>query len=393
MSAGRIWPAEWRDYRDLRTGVTVRQLTDYKGHSHHLYFTNPGWYDGGRRLICASDRENRTNLFSLDLSNGEIIQLTDLVPPDSPRLRPHFQQACLNPVREEIYFCYNDRLMALDPRSLHSHSLWEITRGFRPTILSCTADGKHVCLSILEDLSERLGVDYTRTDVGFWETWAAKPQSRIVRIATDGDGVEVLREEQAWIGHVNTSPTQANLLTFCHEGPWDKVDNRIWGMDTSTGKVWTIRPREEKEMVGHEYWHADGVTLGYHGTWADGRSFIGRIKYDNTGRTEASFSAKTGHIHSSDSLLIVGDAGDAVRLWRWDGAEFIGPRMLCEHDSSSHIQEVHVHPRFTPDGKGVLFTSDLSGYGNLYLAELPEFDSLPAVSTKREFSMTRAGLL
>ena len=206
MSAGRIWPAEQRIYRDLRTGVTVRQLTDYKGHSHHLYFTNPGWHDGGRRLIFASDRENRTNLFSLDLPSGEILQLTDLAAPVSPRLRPHFQQACLNPAREEVYFCYDGRLMALDLGSLEPKVLWEITRGFRPTILSCTAGGKHICLGILEDLSERLGVDYTRTDVGFWETWAAKPLSRIVRIATDGDGAVVLREEQAWIGHVNTSP-------------------------------------------------------------------------------------------------------------------------------------------------------------------------------------------
>ena len=125
MSAGRIWPAEQRIYRDLRTGVTVRQLTDYKGHSHHLYFTNPGWHDGGRRLIFASDRENRTNLFSLDLPSGEILQLTDLAAPVSPRLRPHFQQACLNPAREEVYFCYDGRLMALDLGSLEPKVLWE----------------------------------------------------------------------------------------------------------------------------------------------------------------------------------------------------------------------------------------------------------------------------
>ena len=43
------------------------------------------------------------------------------------------------------------------------------------------------------------------------------------------------------------------------------------------------------------------------------------------------------------------------------------------------IQQLHVHPRFSPDGTHVLFTSDVSGYGNVYLAEVPNFASLPEV--------------
>jgi len=59
MAKGDEFPAEWRTFRDRETGASVRQLTDYKGHSHHLYFTNSGWYEGGRRLLFSSDRENR----------------------------------------------------------------------------------------------------------------------------------------------------------------------------------------------------------------------------------------------------------------------------------------------------------------------------------------------
>jgi hypothetical protein len=33
--------------------------------------------------------------------------------------------------------------------------------------------------------------------------------------------------------------------------------------------------------------------------------------------------------------------------------------------------------RFTPDGKAVLYTSDLTGYSNRYLVEVGEFDELP----------------
>ncbi|MBM3889895.1 MAG: oligogalacturonide lyase, partial [Verrucomicrobia bacterium] len=57
--------AEWSTYKDAQSGVEVVQLTNYKGHSHHFYFTNPGWYDGGRKLLFSSDRDNRTNLHGI----------------------------------------------------------------------------------------------------------------------------------------------------------------------------------------------------------------------------------------------------------------------------------------------------------------------------------------
>jgi oligogalacturonide lyase len=56
-----------------------------------------------------------------------------------------------------------------------------------------------------------------------------------------------------------------------------------------------------------------------------------------------------------------------------------GPQILCKHRGSFHVQKIHVHPRFTPDGTQVLFTSDMSGYGNLYMVEVPEFESLPLI--------------
>jgi oligogalacturonide lyase len=100
MLIGRIWPAEATEFIDVQTGLTVRQLTHYKGHSHHFYFTNPGWYDNERKLLFASDRENRTNLFSVELASGEIIQLTNLEPLPLPR-EVEFLRACLSEVNNE----------------------------------------------------------------------------------------------------------------------------------------------------------------------------------------------------------------------------------------------------------------------------------------------------
>jgi oligogalacturonide lyase len=373
VKAGRNWPAECREYEDPVSGARVRRLTNHRGHSCHLYFTNPGWYDGGRRLLFGSDRHDRCNAFSVELSTGEITQLTDL--DEGARL----QTACVNPTRDEAYFWHNRVLMALDLESLGLRELWTTPDGFRQSMVNCTADGLFVCTAVFEDLRHKIQAPLQYAYADFRPTWEAHPWSRVVRIAADGGNADTVWEEKSWIGHVNTSPTQAHLLTFCHEGPWDCVDNRIWGLDLNTGEAWKIRPCEGGETVGHEYWHADGVHIGYHGAWPDGRRYFGRTRWDNTDRLEVDFPHETGHIHSNDFSLVVGDGykDPHMRLWRWNGESFDGPRMLCAHHSSSHVQVVHVHPRFSPDGSYVIYTSDATGYGNVYQVWVPEFDSLP----------------
>ncbi|NCQ31793.1 MAG: oligogalacturonide lyase [Armatimonadetes bacterium] len=379
MTVGTVTPPEWRELTDPVSGVRLRQLTSYKTNSHHLYFTNPGWYAGGRKLLFGSERYNRSNLYGIDLESGEITQLTDLEPP--PKREVTFLGVSVNPTRDEAYFTYGQELRAVALDTFEQRTLWTMPAGFRPSMLNCTADGKWVCIGIAEDLSREIRTDMLRGYIGFRETFEANPECHVVRVATDGSGGESVWQEQTWIGHVNTSPTHANLLTFCHEGPWDKVDNRIWGFDLDTGKAWMIRPREAGENPGHEYWHADGVTVGYHGRRPDGSKFLGKTRYDNTDRFEADFPGETGHIHSNDFHLIVGDGGSVIRAWQWNGASFDGPRVLAEHRSSMKIQQAHPHPRFNADGTKVVFTSDWTGYCQVYEAEVPEFAALPAAKT------------
>ena len=379
MSKGEQFPSEWRTYSDPISGVPVQQLTNYKGHSHHFYFTNPGWYDNNRKLLFASDRNNRTNLYSLELASGVITQLTDLEPVPLPR-EVEFLRACISPQNNAAYFWHEYKLMALDLTTLAERILYVMPPKFDVSMINVTADGNFVCASISEDMSDRFPVDLLRGYVGFRETWEAKPLSRIMQVAVNGSGAETVWEEEYWVGHVNTSPTQPHLLTFCHEGPWQLVDNRIWGLDMDTGRAWQIRPREEpEERVGHEYWHADGIYISYHGQKTNGDKFFGKVRYDNTEQQEYAFPHTTGHIHSNDFNLIVGDGGKVVRLWQWNGNGFDGPKALCQHRSSMHIQQTHVHPRFSPDGGYVIFTSDVSGYGNVYRVDVADFHSLPDV--------------
>jgi oligogalacturonide lyase len=377
MSKGDRRPAESRVFTDPHTGVRVRQLTDYKGNSHHLYFTNPGWYAEDRRLVFVSDRDNQTNFFSLDLDDGTITQLTEL---DQSQDTQGSLAACLNPCRPELYFKLGITLCALDLESLAVRQLWTVPDGHNMCIANVTADGRYVCTGALEKPSGRYPVDFQHGYIGFPEYCAEHPHCRVLRIDVDSGAAETVWEEDSWIGHVNTSPTQPTWLTFCHEGPWDMVDNRIWGLSLDDGRVWQIRPRTGKERIGHEYWLADGRRLGYHGTTADGELF-GTVDFDGSHIDERPMARHSNHFFSLDETLVVGDgsSGDPwLYLWRRGAERYEGPRRVVRHRCSMHSQDVHVHPRFSPDGASVLYTSDHSGYGNVYLADVPAFDDLPS---------------
>lgn len=379
MNTSRIgtrWPAEKRTYTDPVSGATIHQLTNYLGTSNHAYFTNPCWYDGGRKLMFMSDRENRTNYFGVDLASGEITQLTDL---DAAGGEFHMHSLAKSPAKDEAYFYLGRDLMALDLRTLALRSIFTAPAGFTPGNLNGTADGRFVCTVLLQDLSDRLNLDLANGYVGFREYWEARPHCQIMKVAADGSGATVVHEEHSWLGHINPSPVLPNIITYCYEGPWQLVGNRIWGLNIDTGEAWKLRPNAPGERVGHEYWLADGQHIGYHGT-AEGVPFYGAIRYDNTGRVEAEFPYNSWHFSSRSLDLVLGDGASDnpyVMLWRFRDGRFEGPKVLAWHRGSFHVQRVHVHPLFSPDGKYVVYTADPQGYGQVFMAEVPAFDDLP----------------
>lgn len=382
MALGQQYPAEWIEYKDPLSDVRVRQLTNVKAHSHHLYFTNPGWYDGGKKLLFVSERDNATNVYGMSLADGIFTQLTELPPLEN---RTTLLNMSRNPLRDEAYFWVNGTLWALNIANQELTELTRLPQGFVATMTSVTADGRYVCTGIYQDLSKRFRVNLEHGYIGFREYWAAHPLSRILRVEIKTGKTDVVFEERNWIGHINTSPKVPHIATFCHEGPWERVDNRIWGLDINTGMAWRIRPTAPGDTVGHEYWFADGEHIGFHGRRGPTREpFFGSIRYDNMELVEAVFPFGSTHFHSNALDLIVGDGSVSqpyIMLWRYRRSQFEGPHVLAVHRGSFHVQILHVHPRFSPDGRQVLLTADPDGYGNVYLADVPEFEDLPTLDS------------
>ena len=361
------YPSEIFEYIDKDTGVRIKRLTSYMANSNHLYFTNNCFYDGGKKLVFESDRGCALNLFSLDLLSGEIEQLTDLARLPYPE-EYALLEAFVDAKRNLCCFFAASELYILDLKTKRCVPVYKIPEGYFHHISSISADGRYVYTSIYESRGSHVG------ERALADIMKQNPRSKILKIATDGKGYETIFEENAFIAHVNASPTDPDVLTFCHEGPWRLVDHRLWILDTRHPVPRKLRLCREDECIGHEYWYASGDRIGYHGYIGE-TPMLGSLKTDGSDDGHYEFPYNTGHIFSQDDKLIIGDGnrdGKYIRLWRLLDTGYESPRALCLHNSSFKRQRAHVHPRLTDDGKAVLYTSDETGYEQLYLAYLPD---------------------
>jgi len=403
--AGRHWPSETETYEDPASGATVRRLTNYPGtDNRHLYFTEDGWYDDGRRLLVRGRREGTGDLYSVDLETGLITQLTDL-PGDVEDVTCHPESAT-------AYFWFEGRITGLDLDSLDVWTVYETPEEYSDyggSMPGVTADGETVCFSLVEDAVPKPtfsgnraegdadgdgedGEDGTEdgdVDREDWidEMFEARPRSRVMAIPADGDGeAETLVDVERWLGHVNTSPERPDLLTYCEEGTWERVDNRIWVLNRETGETWRVRPTDEDEAVGHEYWLADGEHVGYHG-WRGSRDdpdpFFGVARYDGTDRREGTAPDIYTHFHCNAPDMVVGDGTfrgvPHNLLWSYDESadEFRGPRKLATHGWTGD-DDAHPHSRVGPDDETVAFDSTRAGdTSDVYLVDVPDFEELP----------------
>ncbi len=382
---GRIWPSEKQTFVDGVSGATVHQLTSYMAHNYHPYFTDSGWYDEGRKLVFISERENSYNIYSVDLFSGEILQLTDLDLADGEL----GNRISVNTKTRDVYYYQGPMLRKLDLDTLQETDIYRRPDGYMKGSTSTTADGKYVITFHIEDVSgrsddpgfQRFAIGKKGGDVSGYRQmiWELHPHSTIVKVAVDGSGSQVVHEEDYYFGHANPSPTLPNIMTFCHEGNWNVVENRIWGLDINTGDCWAIRENAPDEAIGHEYWMHDGEHIGFHGRTPNGPVY-GSIRYDNTEHVEAPFTYGSTHFHSLSLDTIVGDgsAKDTYLLmWKFRGDSFEGPRVLTWHRGSFHVGRVHAHPCCSPYAPQVVYTSDPEGYGQIYLVDIPDWDDLP----------------
>ncbi|GAC1414487.1 MAG: hypothetical protein NVSMB62_00480 [Acidobacteriaceae bacterium] len=221
---------------------------------------------------------------------------------------------------------------------------------------------------------------------------------------------KVLLHSTDWVNHLLFSPTDPELLMYCHEGPWQKVD-RIWMIHTDGTHNTLIHKRTMlMEIAGHEFWGLDGETIWYDWQYPKGEDFFVAGYNLKTGkRTAYHLQRNEWSIHfnlTKELDLFTGDGGDPgqvakapdgewIELFRpemiggtqgalngpdmWQPGVFHSERLV---NMSHHYYREEPNVRFAPDKSMVFFTSNMFGPSYLFGVEVSKATDLhDAVST------------
>jgi len=213
-----------------------------------------------------------------------------------------------------------------------------------------------------------------------------------------------------WIGHMLFSPTNPDLILYCHEGMWQKVD-RIWLIHTDGTHQQLIHKRTMvMEIAGHEFWGLDGKTIWYDWQYPKGEDFfVASYNLETHKRVAYHLQRNEWSIHfnlTKDLDLFCGDGGDSgqvaqapdgqwIELFRpqmiggtegaLTGPNFFQPGIFhSEHlvNMAHQNYRAEPNPRFSPDKKYVFFTSNMFGRSYVFAAEVAKATDLSgAVST------------
>ena len=212
-----------------------------------------------------------------------------------------------------------------------------------------------------------------------------------------------------WINHLQASPTDPNLILFCHEGNWQEVD-RIWNINADgTGLKLMHRRTIPNEIAGHEFMSHDGNWEYYDlqtprsaNFWLAGVNIHAgeRIRYPlarsewsvhyNVSRDGKLFCGDGGGPHS---VSAVGPLPESKRIDPPGNGQWIyafTPRDIAPEtvdingekvkigrfaveklaDLSKHDYSYEPNATITPDGKWVIFRSNMHGPRHVYAVEV-----------------------
>lgn len=206
--------------------------------------------------------------------------------------------------------------------------------------------------------------------------------------------LKIIHRANAWLGHVQFSPTDPDLCMFCHEGNWERVD-RIWFINPSKSKIddkgnVTSNARiayhrtEPREIAGHEFWHPDGKTIWFQQSYR-GRtvpSFHLTSMEVTTGKlTQYDIPKGFNGIHqtfSPDGSFLISDGTGKGET----GPDKYISKLTVPTDGSLVLKGEHLvtmqandygvepNPHVSPDNRWVTFTATIHGTPQAYAVEL-----------------------
>jgi len=355
---GASFRREDRVITDSRSGRRLRQITSAASIHHHPFFFVPAYDQAGKRLVFVSHRAGSPQIFFEDRSSGDLVQVTD---------RDNLAEWSIYPAPDGRYVYFTAGTGA-----------WRVDLDdFSETQL---ADFGSVEMREKGMIGAAMGTTALSANGRWWAIPVkAGKISRFIVIDTSEKTSRVILERDT-IGHPQFCPDDSNLILYA--GP---LTDRVWCVDRDGASNRRIYQREDKlQWVTHEVWLPGRRAIAFV-DWPRGMRLINI----DSGTAEWLHRFPAWHASSDrDGTRFVCDTNFpdcGLHVIPLDG----DPAFLCDSEATSEgahwagpfpyndgpvtveaRQHTHPHPRFSPDGKHVVFTSDRSGFAQLYEVEL-----------------------
>lgn len=379
---GKEYSSEKKDFIDEKTGRRVWQLTSGQSNNFHFYFTDNSFTLGDQEIYFLSDRASVQpkiyNLFRMDLGSGKIVQLTDEA--------LGIEAQTKSPDSDVVIYVTDNKIKKLDTRNLVSTVIYEEKKDVMLGHPHISPNKQYIGMARNERINIYRGANYH----GFREQMFATKKGWITLAAIDGSKITDVFSDTHWLGHFQFSPQKTTLAMFCHEGPWNLVEQRIWLLDIIDRSVVPCCRQEQDDSIGHEFWTRDGLIFfdnrrkGHDGTITSDRTqaTVEHTEPDESQTPYIGLADEKGevlktipmpyycnHYHAdNDNTLLVGDQVDDLVLIDLRN-EQTKLHTLCNHQTSWYTQHTHCHPTFSWNSEKILYTSDKGGACNLYLIE------------------------
>lgn len=360
-SVGTWMPAPVRTLHDQDTGLNFDILTGGIGNNRHIYFNRANFTHDGRQLIFLSDRTGAWQVYAYDAVGQRMRRLTEAgMDPGRPSIDPR---------RPLIYYTQGDAVHRLHLDTLENTVVYRHPTPPGGTFLLMDISGDGQYLGFMEIGPYRKAEDNT---ADFVRRYEARPLSSFWIATADGAKVWKFHEEQRHLQHLLFNPTDPSTLMFCYEGPWDRVEQRMWLMKWDGTRIRPLRYQETPELaIGHEYWLADGRHVDYVRRWAGRPTAVCRIDTLSGVETVLTTHGYSHFISDRSGTLIVGDDAEYVTLLDVRTGELTP---LVHHNQELTIANTlyHPHPAFNPSGRRVVFCRrDRTGRNDVCLLSLP----------------------
>lgn len=363
-------PETWID-RD--TGHRVTHLVPGDGINRSFYFHNnpfvPAKDGHNDKMVFYREVDGHHQLFAIDLVTREIRQLTD---------RKGVKGEIVSPGTRTAYYQCGRQVYAVGVDEGRSRLVFTFPEDVQAGITTINADGTLLAGAVSSPEEREIFRRYPAKGDFFNRVYEAKlPRSLFAINVADGTWSRGYTE-RAWLNHVQFSPTDPDLLMFCHEGPWHKVD-RIWTITMGSGDPRLMHKRTmDGEIAGHEFFSRDGKKIWYDLQQPRGKTFFLASADVETGEhRQFAMTRDEWSIHfnqSPDQALFAGDGGDPgqvakakngqwIYLFRTDGDQLKSRRLV---NMAHHNYRLEPNVHFSPDGRYVIFRANFEGHTDIY---------------------------